>query len=57
VIGIGILSEISALICADAGNSSLGKALQILGGTAMLWLSLPVFRTLVDLIRSILGAL
>ena len=57
VVGIGILSEISALICADAGNSSLGKALQILGGTAMLWLSIPVFRTLVDLIRSILGAL
>lgn len=57
VVGIGILSEVAALICSDAGNASLGKAIQLLGGTAMLWLSIPVFRTLIDLIRGILGAL
>lgn len=57
VVGIGILTEISSLICADTGNSALAKALQFLGGTAMLWLSIPVFRSLIHLIRSILEAL
>lgn len=57
VIGVGILTEVSVWICSDAGNASLSKAIQLLGSTAMLWLSIPVFRTLIDLIRDILGAL
>ena len=29
-VGIGILSEITVLICTDSGNSALGKVIQIL---------------------------
>lgn len=53
--GIGFLSEIAGLICEDAGNKSMGKALQMLGSGAILWLSIPMFQSLLDLIGQILG--
>lgn len=53
--GIGFLSEIAGLVCEDAGNKSMGKALQILGSGAILWLSIPLFQSLLDLIGQILG--
>ena len=54
-VGIGIIAEIAGLICTDAGNASLGKTVQLLGTSAILWLSLPVLRMLLDLVKSILG--
>lgn len=56
-VGIGLISEVCALICADGGNASLGKAVQFLGSAAILWLSVPVLQMLMDLIRSILEGL
>ena len=53
-VGIGILSEIISLICADAGISSLGKTLQLLSTAIILWLSLPLLNSLMDLIGQIL---
>lgn len=55
--GIGFLVEISALICNDAGSSSLGKGIQFLGSFVILWLSIPMFRMLLDLLQKILGEL
>lgn len=54
-LGIGLVAEIAGMVCADAGNSSLGKALQMLGGAVILWLSIPIFNALLDLIQEILG--
>ena len=56
-IGIGLLTELTSLICSDAGLASLGKTLQLLGNTAILFLSLPIFKSLLTLIREILGQL
>ena len=53
-VGIGLLAEITSLICTDAGNAALGKSLQLLAGGAVLWLSLPLFTKLIDLIEEIL---
>ena len=55
-VGIGLLAEITSLICTDAGNAALGKSLQLLAGGAVLWLSLPLFTKLIDLIEEILLA-
>lgn len=55
--GIGFLSEIAGLICSDAGNKSLGKAVQILGSGTILWLSIPLFQGLLELIQRIMGEL
>ena len=56
-VGIAILSEITGLICADAGNSSLGKILQLLGAVVILQISLPIRSRMMDLIEKIIGAL
>lgn len=53
-VGIGILSEITGLICADAGNAALGKSLQILASAVVLWMSVPLFTSLLDLVEEIL---
>lgn len=55
IAGIGLLSEISSLICADAGNAVLGKTVQLLGTAVMLWLSVPLLTAMLELLRRILG--
>lgn len=57
VVGIGIIGEMSSMVCTDAGNGALGKALQILGTVLILCISLPLFEGLLDLIGSILEGL
>ena len=57
VTGIGILGEMASMICADAGNAALGKALQILGTVLILCLSLPLLQGLLELIQGILEGL
>ncbi len=54
-VGIGLIAEIASLICADVGNAALGKSLQIMATAVILWLSLPLFNSLIDLMINILG--
>ena len=56
-LGIGLLAEITSLICADAGNASLGKGVQILASCVILWISIPMFDSLLELIDNLLGAI
>ena len=53
-LGIGLVTELAATVCADAGNESLGKTLHTLGAAVILYISLPVFRSMLDLLRKIL---
>ena len=54
-VGISLVGEISALICADAGNAAMGKAVQMLTAAAVLWLALPLMQGLLDLVQRMLG--
>lgn len=54
-LGIGLVAEVAGMVCSDAGNASLGKTVQMLGGAVILYLSIPVFRALLELIQQILG--
>lgn len=56
-VGIALVAELSASICTDAGSASLGKMLQILGGAVVLSLSVPMFRTLMTIIKEMIGGL
>ena len=51
--GIGLLSEITSLLCQDLGNSALSKTLEIAACAVILWLSLPLFEQLLSLITQI----
>lgn len=55
VTGIGLLTEMAGMVCTDAGKGSMGKALHLLGASMILWLSMPILRAMMDLIREILG--
>ena len=52
--GIGILTEITAMLCADSGNNSLAQSIRTLSAGLILCLSLPVFQALLSLIQEIL---
>lgn len=56
-VGIGLISEIAGNICADAGNAALGKTLQTLASAVILWMSLPLFTKVIELIEEILIAI
>ena len=56
-VGIGMIGQIVSNICTDAGNSSLGKSLQLLCTAVILWLSLPLMEQLLELMDSVLGSL
>jgi stage III sporulation protein AD len=56
-VGIGLLAEIAGLICGDAGNASLGKILQTLASAVILWMSIPLFSGLLELVEKIMVAI
>jgi stage III sporulation protein AD len=55
--GIGMMTQVGALVCEDAGNGAAGKGIQLLGTAVILWLSIPIFETLMSLIQGIMGGL
>lgn len=56
-VGIGILSDIAVLICNDSGQASFGKVIGMLASAVMLWLSLPLFSSLLELVGNILNGI
>ena len=53
-VGIGILAEITSLLCADSGNATLGKSIQVFAAVMILYFSVPLFTKLIDLLNDIL---
>ena len=56
-VAIGLIGEITGLICSDAGNSALAKTLQLLSSIVVLMLSLPLFETLLELVEGLLATI
>lgn len=54
-VGVGVITEIVGMICADAGYASLDKALKLVTSAVILWLSIPLFEALLALLETILG--
>lgn len=52
--GVAVITEMTALISMDAGCSSLEKAMQFLGTSTILSLSLPLFESFLDIVQEIL---
>lgn len=53
--GISLIAEIAGLICSDSGFGAMGKAIKILAMAAVLWLSLPLMTSLVEMLQSVMG--
>lgn len=54
VVGIALVTEVTNLLCNDFGNGGLGKTVHFLAIAATLFLSLPVFNELLDLLETVL---
>lgn len=54
-VGIGVICEVASTICTDSGNSALGKAVQMLATAVILWISLPLMQSLLEMVENILG--
>ncbi len=55
-VGISLLTEITVLICEDSANAVLGKSLKIMSSAIILWLSIPLFNSLLTLIEEVLAS-
>lgn len=51
---ICMITEIASLLCNDSGHASLSHSLKILSSCVILWLSMPIFRGLLELTQRIL---
>ena len=53
-VGIGLVAEIAEMVCIDSGNAAMGKTIQMFSASIILWLSLPIMKTLLELIGQLL---
>lgn len=56
-VGMGMVSDLTAMLCGDAGNHSLACAVRLFGNCGVLYISIPMMETLINLIQEILGVL
>ena len=55
ITGVALVTELMTLVSSDAGNSSLGKAVEILGNAAILNLALPLLETFLTILQELMG--
>lgn len=54
IVGIGYITEFSANICNDTGCSSIGDKILFCGKILILFMSLPIINSLVDIVVGLL---
>ena len=54
--GIAMLTQIACVICADAGNKSMEKILQIFSAIVIVWIALPLLDEMLQAIEALLEA-
>ena len=55
-VGIGIVTQIVVSLCQDAGESALGAALELCGCILVIYLSLPLYTAILELIEDLIDA-
>lgn len=54
IVGVGYITEISANICADSGNSAVASKVQLAGKLVIFVLAIPIITNLVEMITELL---
>ncbi len=54
IIGVGYLTEFSASLCADSGNSSIADKIMLGGKIVILILAIPIFISIINIITGLL---
>ena len=53
-VALGLVSKTAADLCRDAGQSAMAGAVELGGAVAVLFVALPLLRSLLDLLRALL---
>ena len=56
VLGIGLITELACMLCSDTGNAVLGRMLKMVSSFLILWLAVPLLRSVLSMLRALLGA-
>lgn len=54
-VAIGLLSQMTASVCRDAGQQALGQAVELCSGMLCLYLALPLLESVLSLLQSMIG--
>ena len=54
-VGIGIVAQLCAAFCADAGESALARLIELCGGILAIYIALPLLEAVIDMIRTMTG--
>ena len=54
-VGIGLLTQIASNVCADAGQGAIAKLVELSGSVLALYVSLPLFRAVIQMIQTMGG--
>ena len=54
-VGIGLLTQMSSTVCADAGQGAIARLIELCGGILTLSVALPLFEAVLELIGNIGG--
>jgi stage III sporulation protein AD len=52
-VGISIITKLSSDVCRDAGQSSVASGIELTGSFAALYIALPLFKTVMDMIGNL----
>ena len=55
IVGISLLSSIMTGICTDAGETALGKTLEITGILLCVYVTLPLILAVIELVEKLIG--
>ena len=54
-VAIGLITEVAAGVCSDAGQSSLAKFVQLCGVAAALYVALPLMEAILSMLQTLNG--
>lgn len=54
-VGIGIVTQLCAAFCTDAGENALARLIELCGGILAIYIALPLLEAVIDMIRRMTG--
>ena len=54
-VAIGLVTQLGADLCQDAGDSAIAHAIRMVGGAAALYVSAPLLLAVIELVERLLG--
>lgn len=54
-VGIGLLTQLAAAFCADAGEQALGRTVELCGTFLAVYASLPLANAVLELLKKLMG--